>query len=159
MCFSLSSHENVDTAALRRAMARPDAGGFVVFEGWVRDHHLGKAVASLTYEAYEPLALKEGRRVVDETLARFDILEARAVHCLGALHPGDLAVWVAVSAAHRGDAFEACRWLIDAIKARVPVWKHEFYADGTDEWVDPTSCHCAQHPHPHPHHHEGSAPK
>ena len=147
------SNDKLDTAALREELLRLDAGGFVAFEGWVRNHHLGRDVTSLTYEAYAPLAFKEGERILEEALDKWDILDARAIHRVGPLQPGELAVWVGVCAAHRGDAFEASRWLIDAIKARVPIWKHEFYTDGTDEWVDPTACHCAKHPHPHHHAH------
>lgn len=149
--FQLSS-KHLDTLPLRAELLRHDAGGYVAFEGWVRNHHLGRDVTSLSYEAYAPLALKEGERILTEAIERGDILDARATHRIGELQPGDLAIYVGVSAAHRGDAYEASRWLIDAIKARVPIWKHEFYTDGTDEWVDPTACHCAKHPHPHPHH-------
>lgn len=145
------SNEHFEPASLRDELLRLDAGGFVAFEGWVRNHHLGRDVTSLTYEAYPPLALKEGERILEEAIESWDILDARAIHRVGPLAPGELAVWVGVCAAHRGDAYEASRWLIDAIKARVPIWKHEFYTDGSDEWVDPTACHCAKHPHPHHH--------
>ena len=144
MRFSLS-HEPVEPERLRRELKDVSAGGYCAFEGWVRNHHLGRDVTSLTYEAYEPMALKQGDRVLEEALAKFEIIDARAVHRIGDLRPGDLAIWIGVTAAHRAEAFEACRYLIDTIKDTVPVWKHEFYADGTGEWVDPTACGCHAH--------------
>lgn len=141
MQFSLNS-QPIDTNALRQPLQRTDAGGFCTFEGWVRNHHLGKPVNRLDYEAYESLALKQGQTVLEEALQRFGILDIRTEHRIGSLLPGDLAIWVGVSAHHRDEAFQACRWVIDEIKATVPIWKHEFYADGSEDWVDPTACHC-----------------
>ncbi len=147
MKFTLA-HQSIDVSSLRNSMKRVDAGGFCVFEGWVRDHHLGKGVERLDYEAYEKLALKQGTAVLTQALARYDILDVRAEHRIGTLPPGDLAIWLGVSAVHRDEAFAACRWTIDEIKATVPIWKHEFYTDGSDEWVDPTACQCS-HRHEH----------
>ena len=132
--FSISA-DPVDPAALRRALEHPAAGGFVAFEGWVRDHNAGQPVRSLEYEAYRALAETEGARIIEEALARFDVLRVGAVHRTGHLAIGELAVWVGVAAAHRDAAFAACRYVIDEIKARVPVWKREHYADGTSSWV------------------------
>lgn len=146
MDFSLTS-QPIDVASLRKSLRSVDCGGYCSFEGWVRNHHLGKEVRSLEYEAYAVLAVKEGNAVLGEARQRFGIAAASAVHRVGRLVPGDLAVWVGVSAAHRDAAFEACRYIIDTIKERVPVWKHEFYANGTDVWVDPTDCSCAGHQH------------
>jgi molybdopterin synthase catalytic subunit len=88
------------------------------------------------YEAYAALAEREGEAIVAEAAARFAIVEAACVHRIGALALGDLAVWVGVSAAHRDAAFAACRWIIDEVKARVPIWKHERYADdGSAAWL------------------------
>ncbi len=117
-------------------------GAYSAFEGWVRNHHLGKGVVSLEYEAYEALAVKEGDRILREAVKRYGIQQARCVHRIGHLYPGDLAVWVGVTAVHRSAAFDACRYIIDQVKARVPIWKHEFYEDGSHEWVDPTDCRC-----------------
>ncbi|MBC2595482.1 molybdenum cofactor biosynthesis protein MoaE [Ruficoccus amylovorans] len=128
----------IDVYALRHRMMAPEAGGFCSFEGWVRNHHQGRSVNALAYEAYAPLALKEGRRILREAQRRFAITSACAEHRIGHLIPGELAVWVGVSAAHRDAAFDACRFIIDAIKDTVPIWKHEFYSDGTQTWVDPT---------------------
>ena len=142
MRFELT-HQPIDIDPHRGQLRNLHAGGYCAFEGWVRELHLGKAVTSLEYEAYPALALKQGNGAMDDALNLFEILDARAVHRTGRLLPGDLAVWIGVTAAHRDAAFEACRHIIDAIKATVPIWKHEFYVDGTDVWVDPTDCHCA----------------
>ncbi len=139
--FTLTE-QTIDHDALRRELQRVDAGGFCAFEGWVRNHHLGRDVLRLEYEAYGKLALTQGAAVLEQAMAHFDLLGARAEHRVGRLEPGELAVWVGVCSVHRDQAFLACRYIIDEIKATVPVWKHEFYADGADEWVDPTACHC-----------------
>ena len=125
----------IDTGLLRAALRAPDAGGFASFEGWVRDHNEGRAVRGLRYQAHQRLALSEGERILDEALARFDIVDARCTHRTGDLAIGDLAVWVGVAAAHRDAAFAACRWIIDEVKARVPIWKHERYAEGGAGWL------------------------
>lgn len=129
----------IDPATLRRALAADAAGAFVAFEGWVRDHNGGRAVALLEYEAYAALAVSEGEAILEEAAERFAVEAVHAVHRTGRLAIGDLAVWVGVSAAHRGAAFDACRYVIDEVKARVPIWKREHYADGSVEWVDPTA--------------------
>jgi len=83
------------------------------------------------------LAEAEGNKVIDEARVRFDIVDAACVHRIGRLELGELAAWVGVSAAHRDEAFAACRWIIDEVKSRVPVWKHEHYAEGESEWLHP----------------------
>jgi molybdopterin synthase catalytic subunit len=134
--FSISG-QAIDTVALRAALSDPRAGACAVFEGWVRDHNEGRPVRGLRYEAYVELAEAEGARIADEANARFEIVKACAVHRTGDLELGELAVWVGVAAAHRDAAFAACRWIIDEIKARVPIWKHERYADGDAGWLHP----------------------
>lgn len=141
MTFTLTD-QPIDPTVLRRGLLRVDAGGFCAFEGWVRNHHLGRQVTHLEYEAYGTLALKQGAFVLTHARTQYDLLDCCTMHRLGVLAPGDMAVWVGVCAAHRDTAFEACRFIIDDIKATVPIWKHEFYADGSDEWIDPTACHC-----------------
>ncbi|RPE81244.1 molybdenum cofactor biosynthesis protein MoaE [Vulcaniibacterium tengchongense] len=126
-----------DTAALRAQLLDDRVGGYASFEGWVRDHNQGRAVRTLRYEAYAALAETEGERVLAEALEKFDVLDARCVHRVGDLAIGELAVWVGVAAAHRDAAFAACRYVIDEIKARVPIWKHERYADGDAGWLHP----------------------
>ena len=135
MSFQISPAP-LDPAALKASLADAHAGACVTFEGWVRDHNDGRPVQSLDYEAYGPLAEKEGARIVTETLARFPVVRVVCVHRTGALRIGDLAVWIGVASAHRGAAFDACRTLIDEIKARVPVWKKEHYTDGSTEWIN-----------------------
>lgn len=125
----------IDTQAARRPLRLDRCGGYVSFEGWVRDHHNGKAVDKLIYSAYAAMAEKEGEKIVARALAEFEIEAARCIHRVGELQVGELAVWVGVSAGHRGTAFRACRFIIDEIKQVVPIWKHEFYQDGTAEWT------------------------
>ncbi len=137
MQFS-TSETTVDPVALRSALLHDAAGAYASFEGWVRDHNEGKTVDALEYSAYKPLAEKEGARIVKEALKRFDIEAAACVHRVGPLKIGDIAVWVGVSSPHRGAAFDACRYIIDETKARVPIWKRENYRNGHSEWVN---CH------------------
>lgn len=134
--FALSA-QPLNSAPLREALESAHAGAFASFEGWVRDHNDGRAVHGLRYESHEALAAVEGGRILDEALARFAIVDARCVHRIGDLAIGDLAVWVGVSAAHRDAAFDACRWIIDEVKARVPIWKHERYVEGDAGWLHP----------------------
>lgn len=126
-----------EIAPLRARLLRADAGAYASFEGWVRDHNDGRAASGLHYEAYAALAESQGERIVAEALSRFAIAEAACVHRVGELAVGDLAVWVGVCAAHRDAAFTACRWIIDEVKARVPIWKHERYVDGASAWLHP----------------------
>lgn len=126
----------LDLPALRASLADARAGALVTFEGWVRDHNEGQAVQSLEYEAYVPLAEAEGERILAEARARFGLLGAVAAHRVGHLALGDLAVWVGVTAAHRAAAFDACRYIIDEAKARLPIWKKEHYASGTTAWIN-----------------------
>ncbi len=130
------SAQPIDPAQLAGTLGDTAAGACVTFEGWVRQRNEGRAVHSLEYEAYAELAEREGERIFAEARARFPIVAALGVHRVGHLALGDLAVWVGVTAEHRGAAFDACRYLIDEIKARVPVWKKEHYADGATEWIN-----------------------
>ena len=126
-----------DPAATREWLMRDEAGAYASFEGWVRDHHGGRAVAGLRYESYALLAEREGEKILAEALQNFAIVEARCIHRVGELGVGELAVWVGVSAAHRDAAFAACRYIIDETKSRVPIWKHERYAEGDAGWLHP----------------------
>jgi molybdopterin synthase catalytic subunit len=142
--FQLTSSP-IDPEAVRKTVLDPAAGGFCSFEGWVRDHHAGRPVFRLEYEAYGALAEKEGERILEEARQRFGIQHAACVHRTGLLDIGELAVVVCVSSAHRDAAFDACRYIIDEVKSRVPIWKKEFFADGASGWV---RCdHCAGHEH------------
>jgi molybdopterin synthase catalytic subunit len=126
-----------EIAPLRETLLASGAGAYASFEGWVRDHNHGRPVRGLAYEAYAALAESEGQRVLAEARERFAIVDAACVHRVGELEVGELAVWVGVSAGHRDAAFAACRYIIDEIKARVPIWKHERYADGDAGWLHP----------------------
>jgi molybdopterin synthase catalytic subunit len=125
---------------LRLALADPACGGYAAFEGWVRDSNEGQRVRGLEYEAFEALAVREGERIVAEATARFGVAHAACVHRIGALAVGELAVWVGVSAAHRDEAFRACRYIIDEVKHRLPIWKKEHYLNGDSGWVNCERC-------------------
>lgn len=126
----------IDAPSLQRAMADPKAGACVSFEGWVRNRNEGQPVLSLEYEAYALLAESEGERILAEARERFTLVGASCVHRVGHLHLGELAVWVGVTAEHRGSAFDACRYIIDEAKARLPIWKKEHYASGATAWIN-----------------------
>lgn len=146
--------EPIDTAAAGAMLADPASGGYVAFEGWVRNFNEGREVRHLEYEAFEPLALREGERILAEAGERFGAMKATCVHRLGKLDIGDLAVWVGVSAPHRDEAFRACRYIIDEVKHRVPIWKKEHYIDGDSGWVNCERCAAAPHAHDHAHDHD-----
>jgi molybdopterin synthase catalytic subunit len=134
--FRLSA-TTLDGALLRRSLQAHAAGGFCSFEGWVREQHRGRRVTRLDYEAYAPLACSEGERILEEARNRFELVDLCCEHRIGTLELGEVAVWVGVSAAHRDAAFAACRYVIDEIKRRVPIWKREHYADGDSGWIHP----------------------
>lgn len=118
-----------------RAVGHPAAGGIALFTGVVRDHDEGRRVTRLTYSAH-PSAGAELRRVAEKVAAGFDVHALAAVHRTGKLDVGEIAVVVAVACKHRGEAFDACRVLIDELKATVPIWKHQEFGDGGSEWVN-----------------------
>ncbi|NVN10667.1 molybdenum cofactor biosynthesis protein MoaE [Nguyenibacter vanlangensis] len=125
----------VDITALRTELLQPEAGGFCCFEGWVRETNGGRAVFGLDYQAFAPLAVTEGQAILDEARAGFEITDAAAMHRSGSLRVGEIAVWIGVSAPHRDAAFRGCRYIIDEIKRRVPIWKREHYLSGIEKWV------------------------
>jgi molybdopterin synthase catalytic subunit len=119
---------------VRAAVADPAAGGIALFAGAVRDTHHERRVAGLSYSAH-PSAGDELRRVAEVIAEKYPVIGIAAVHRVGDLAIGDLAVVLAVSCPHRAEAFDACRDLIDILKASVPIWKHQRFDDGTAEWV------------------------
>jgi molybdopterin synthase catalytic subunit len=127
----------LDLAALVEAVAGPDRGAVVTFVGAVRNHHEGRPVTGLSYSAYEPMADAVCAAIKTEAECRWPVRIA-VVHRLGELEIGDAAVAIAAAGAHRDEAFAACRHVIEEVKRRVPIWKRERFADGTEEWVDPT---------------------
>jgi adenylyltransferase/sulfurtransferase len=158
----------LDTAVLQREMRDVTCGGFSAFEGWVRNHNEGLAVTRLEYEAFAELAEKEGALIIEEAIAQFGVTRAACVHRVGSLELSDVAVWVGVSAAHREEAFRACRYIIDEVKHRLPIWKKEHYENGDSGWVNCERCAAPatyreyaipsaydhEHPHVHDHGHE-----
>lgn len=136
--MSFLTSQPIDPVRLADSIAAPAFGASVTFTGLVRDHHAGRRVASLGYSAYVPMAERVCQELVGEAERRWRVQVAMQ-HRLGDLAIGDTAVVIVVAAAHRGVAFDACRWLIDELKRRVPIWKRETYADGSTAWVDPTA--------------------
>jgi molybdopterin synthase catalytic subunit len=134
------SHTALDPGQLRAALADPACGGYAAFEGWVRDHNEGAPVRRLEYEAFEALAVREGERILAEAVERFGVARVACAHRLGELAVGELAVWVGVSAPHRDEAFRACRYIIDEVKHRLPIWKKEHYLSGDSGWVNCERC-------------------
>lgn len=124
----------LDITEVYAAVTDEAAGGIAVFVGTVRDHDRDRPVRGLGYTAH-PNAEPELRAVVDEVVEQHPVTAVAVLHRVGELGLGDVAVAVAVACAHRGDAFAACRQLIDELKARVPIWKHQVFADGGQEWV------------------------
>ena len=134
------SDKRIAIDELRDGVMNPGSGGVCVFEGWVRNENEGRSVERLEYEVYAPLAIAEGETVIAEANQRFPFLEASCVHRSGLLEIGDCAVWVGVSAPHRDEAFKACRYIIDEIKVRLPIWKKEHYTNGDSGWVNCERC-------------------
>ena len=170
--FSFSATA-IDVPALQRELADPTCGGYAAFEGWVRNHNEGQQVTHLEYEAFAELAVREGERIIAEACQKYGVENARCVHRVGDLALGELAVWVGVSARHREEAFKACRYIIDEVKHRVPIWKKEHYVSDDSGWVNcercaaapvhaQTSAHHDHTHHDHTHHehahHEHAAP-
>ncbi|MGH8148944.1 MAG: ThiF family adenylyltransferase [Steroidobacteraceae bacterium] len=149
------SREPLDAAALHGMLSDDGCGGYASFEGWVRDQNEGQRVTHLEYEAFEPLAVKEGERVLAEALKRFGVEHAACVHRIGDLAIGDVAVWVGASSRHREEAFLACRYIIDEVKHRLPIWKKEHYQNGDSGWVNCERCAAAAHDHHHEHEQAG----
>ncbi len=127
----------LDVAGLMASVGAADRGGVASFVGLVRDHHGGRAVVELEYTAYETMADAALAAIVAEAEGRWPVAVA-VRHRLGLLAIGDAAVVVAVGGAHRDETFAACRYVIEELKRRVPIWKRERYLDGTEAWVDPT---------------------
>jgi molybdopterin synthase catalytic subunit len=140
MTFAITE-QPIEPLALQAGLQNAAAGACASFEGWVRNINDGASVDALEYETHAALAASEGEAVIAEAFERFEILDAVCVHRVGRLAIGDCAVWVGVSAGHRGAAFDACRYIIDEIKHRLPIWKKEHYTAGDAAWVN-----CATRP-------------
>ncbi|MFI5336842.1 MAG: ThiF family adenylyltransferase [Opitutales bacterium] len=129
----------IDPAALTARLAAPEAGAVVIFEGRVRNHHLGRPVTRLEYEAFDELARHEGEAIMAETERLHPGTRVLCVHRTGALMVGEVAVWIGVASGHRAAGFAACRHVIEELKRRLPVWKKEHHPDGAAEWVNCTA--------------------
>ena len=129
------TEERIDAASLVAAAKRAEDGAVVVFDGIVRNHSRGRETLYLEYEAYAPLALKQMKTLAVEARQRFAVRAVCMVHRTGRLAIGETSVLIVVSSAHRAQAFEACRWLIDTLKKTVPIWKKETFVDGA-VWAD-----------------------
>ncbi len=143
MTFILSPTP-LDSFKLSQGFSATGAGALTCFEGRVRDNNDGRSVTALDYEAYEPLCRLEMEKIFQETQNRFAVIDIKAAHRTGKLKVGELAVWVGVLSSHRNEAFTACRYVIDELKKRLPIWKKEHYADGSCAWT-----YCAEHSHAH----------
>jgi molybdopterin synthase catalytic subunit len=126
--------EPIDVAALEREVADPAAGAIVSFTGTTRRDNAGRKVLRLEYEAYEPMALSEMRKLANEAIQRWKIVRIAIAHRIGVVEIGETSVAIAISAAHRGEAFEACRFAIDRLKEVVPIWKKEHF-EGGEVWI------------------------
>ena len=130
----------------------PNSGAVVLFSGEVRNNNKGREVTHLEYEAFEPMANKMIEKILEEAKSRFNLNQAECVHRLGKVEISGCAVVVVTGAGHRKEAYDANRYIIDKVKNEVPIWKHEFFADGTSEWGQ--NCDCVTNEHEHRHHHE-----
>ena len=124
----------IDSDVLAKRVMRPSDGACVVFEGVVRNHHEGKTVESICYDAYRPMAEKEITKILDDIITRFPEVRVEVIHRLGTLRVGEASIVIACAAPHRGEAFDACRTVIDRFKQTVPIWKKERGPSG-EEWV------------------------
>lgn len=136
--MSFLTTQPIDSAALAATVLGDEFGALATFAGLVRNHHAGRPVVSLGYSAYGPMAEAVCVAICEAATARWPVRIALQ-HRIGELRIGDAAIVVAVGAPHRGAAFDACTWVVDEVKRRVPIWKRERYADGSEAWVDPTA--------------------
>ncbi len=129
------TEKRIPCKTLHAALEDPSCGGVVTFEGRVRNHHEGRSVRRLYYECYRPMAIKILEKIATEAAERWDVKNISLTHRIGEIPIGELAVWIGVAAEHRAEAFAACRFAIEEIKSRVPIWKRETFADGSQQWV------------------------
>jgi adenylyltransferase/sulfurtransferase len=132
--FSLIS-TSLENLPLKKGFENPEAGAFCSFEGWVRNNNDGKIVSTLEYEAFAELCESLAEEILKDAKTKFGVFQVKCFHRTGKLKVGEMAVWVGVVAGHRDEAFQACRYIIDEIKHRLPIWKKEYYTDGETEWV------------------------
>lgn len=139
MNFEITT-DSLEDKNYKEFFSNPRVGGVVTFEGRVRNHNENKDVSSLEYEVYPELANKEGKKIVQEAMDKFDIVNAYCIHREGHLQIGEMAVWVMAASEHRENAFLACQYIIDEVKSRVPIWKKEHYVHEPAIWVRCDRC-------------------
>lgn len=132
------TNNNIGINSVIASVITPESGGVDVFIGTTRNHSKNRPVTALEYEAYEPMALKMMEMIAREARERWSVHKVAIVHRIGQVEIGEASVVIAVSSSHRAEAFEACRYLIDRLKQVVPIWKREYFADGTVEWSQQT---------------------
>ena len=135
MIFAITDTK-IDRDGLRASLLNPASGACVMFEGWIRNHNEGQEVLRLEYEVYRPLASSEGKRILREAMVNYDIQNAGCIHREGLLELSETAVVAAAVAVHRDEAFNACKYIIDEVKHRLPIWKKEHYVNGDAHWVN-----------------------
>ena len=134
-------HNDIQYADLFNKFRNPNSGAIVLFSGEVRDNNKGREVTHLEYEAYEPMAEKMIMEILEEATHKWKLNNAICVHRVGKVEISGCAVVVITGSAHRAEAYEANRYIIDRVKNEVPIWKHEFFTDGTSEWGQNCDCH------------------
>lgn len=132
--FTLSSTP-IEKYNLRQLLGCSQAGAMTSFEGRVRNFNDGKTVVALEYQADEELAVNEAEIIFEEAKKQFNVIDIKCFHRTGKLNVGEMSVWVGVLSAHRDEAFKACRYVIDEIKKRLPIWKKEYYAGSESQWI------------------------
>lgn len=147
-------YNDVNYSKLFDEFRNPNSGAVVLFSGEVRDNNKGREVTHLEYEAYEPMADKMIGEILEEARKRFNLNQAVCVHRLGRVEISGCAVVVITGSGHRKEAYKANQYIIDRVKNEVPIWKHEFFTDGTSEWGQNCDCVSVEHEHHHNHHHE-----
>jgi molybdopterin synthase catalytic subunit len=131
------THQRIDVGAMRGHLSDPDTGAHAWFEGVTRRMTAGRETVKLAYEAFEPMAVSGLRQLAGEACERFDLAAIVIVHRLGEVAIGEPSIVIGCSAAHRVGALAALPWLMDRIKADVPIWKREHFADGNQQWIHP----------------------
>jgi molybdopterin synthase catalytic subunit len=134
--YCIVTRDPIDAADLLRRVRSDADGAVLVFAGVVRDHHEGRAVEALAYEAYEEMAVEKMEMICEEVGSRFEVGELAVAHRVGELAIGDISVVIAVAAPHRDAAYKASREIIERVKSEVPIWKRERYSDGGEVWRD-----------------------
>ncbi|BBE17440.1 molybdenum cofactor biosynthesis protein MoaE [Aquipluma nitroreducens] len=147
-------HTDLNYSELFDEFRNPNSGAVVLFSGEVRDNNKGREVTHLEYEAYEPMANKMIEEILKEAISRFKLNQAICAHRLGRVEISGCAVVVITGAGHRKEAYDANQFIIDKVKNEVPIWKHEFFTDGTSEWGQNCDCVIGTGEHEHDHHHE-----